>query len=210
MALTWTSKPAGAVYRLTWTVPVIEGDSVSSAVLTVTNGNAAINSYEIDGNDVTAFVSGGTAGTTTTITASAVTNDGETLAETIYLPIRASGNVQGNTGLDLCAFALRKIAGIGNDPEGDELAAALEQLNDMLAEWAAQGADTGIPLPVLAGTTIVAPDGFIAAIKHNLLLRVYENYGEEVTQMHANRARSGMQLVKMALLPATRETAEFY
>ena len=200
MALTWTAKPSGAVYRLTWTVPVVDGDSVATATLTVSDGDAVIDSYEIVDNGVVAAVSGGTDGTVTTITASAVTSDGETIAETIYLPIRASSIALANTVQDICAFALRKITGLGADADDAALEDMRERLDDMLAMWRMDGMDVGAVSPLALSDTLKVPDEFIAAIKHNLILSGLDLYpGYDPSPVTVELAAMGKILVRNRL-----------
>lgn len=199
MALTWTSKPAGAVYRLTWTIPIVEGDSVSTALLTVTDGDAAIDSYEVSGNDVIAFVSGGTAGTVTTIAASAVTDEGETLSDTIYLPIRDSASTAGNTAADVVTFALRPVAGMGNDSEAEEAEDALEVLNGMLNLWRIDGLDVGVPGQLALTDALLVQDEHLTALKYNLRVLVIVQYGGQPSPFDLQMAERSKMLVANSL-----------
>lgn len=208
MALTLAPKPVGATYRYTWTVPIIAGDTISSVTLTVSAGTATLGTYEIIGSDVVFFVSGGTVGAYTTISASAVTTDGETLTETIYIPVVAT-SARGDTARDICNFALRKIIGNGEEADADELDDALERLNDVLDFWALQGADIGVPTPVTAATVFNVPNGFLSAVKSNLQVALYNHYGEPVPPEVLFNARAGLQQVKTILLSGER-TAEYY
>lgn len=210
MALTFAAKPAGAVYRYTWSVPVADGDSVASATLTVSSGTATIVSYDFDGNDVSAFISGGTAGAYTVIAASAETNDGETIVETIYLPVITPDSQLANTGLDVVNFALRKVAGIGESPDADELEDGLERLSDMLAAWNDQGAGLGVPLPVASDTVLYVSDSALLAIKNNLILELADLYEFEPSPRVVQNAARGLQQIKMGNLPADRGAAVYY
>ena len=208
MALTLTAKPSGAQYRYTWAVPLVAGDSVASYTLTPTG--CTILASENAGETIEFLVSGGTIGTMASIAAIAVTADGEVLTETLYIPIRNTTNTLGNTARDACLFALRKASGMGNEPEADELADALERLNDMLAAWAGEGADIGIALPVAAGTVLLVSDAFIQAIKMNLILQIADIYEYAPSGMVVNDALRGLQRIKAANLPAERVLADFY
>lgn len=208
MALTLSAKGPNDVVRYLWTPPLADGDSLATYELTETG--CVIESDERSEDGVAFYVSGGTAGATATITASAVTDDGEELEETLYLPIQASANALGYTVRDVCGFALRKIVGNGNDPDASELADAVERLNDMLAEWGAMGAQTGVPLPLAAGDTLYCSDAFVSAIKHNLRIACHDHYGQPIDATDARAAMRGMQVVKAANLPAEREGADFY
>lgn len=207
MALTWTAKAPGDVYRYTWTPALADGDSLASYTVSATG--ATIDSQTIDGDSVVLFVSGGSAGTTASFAFSGVTSDGETLTETIYLPIVAS-TATGPTAATICAFALRKITGIGETPDAAQEADALERLNDMLQAWKATGADVGATFPLLTSTTLKLPDSYLSAIKHNLVLQLADLYGAEISPVTAQNARLGLQLIKQANLPETRAGADYY
>jgi len=207
MALNWTAKAPDDVYRYTWTPALAEGDSVSSYSVDV--DGATIVADSLEDNAVVLFVSGGTAGSTATFTLEAVSADGETLTETIYLPIVASV-ATGPTARDVCNFALRKVVGLGEEPDADQEDDALERLNDMLRAWKATGADTGATFPLEAGTVLAVRDEFLSAIKHNMVLQVADIYGAEVSPLTVEAARRGLQLVKVANLPEDRAGAEYY
>jgi hypothetical protein len=164
------------------------GDGLASAELTVASGSAVIDTYEIEGGEVVAFLSGGTAGAVTTITATAETNEGETLAETIYLPIRAAGNGFSYTARDIVDFALRKIAGNGNAADSAEADDALERLNDLIADWRINGADIGVPAPYALTDTVTVADEYISALKFNLRIACHDHYGEPISAYDAQRA----------------------
>lgn len=210
MAITFAAKTAGSVVERRWAVPVKVGDYLASATVTVSSGTAVVDSYEVDGNDLVVMLSGGTAGAYTILAASVVTQDGETLAETIYLPVITPDSLLANTGLDVCHFALRKIAGIGDEPDADELDDALERLNDMLAKWAGEGAATGVPLPVTGETVLYVPDSALSAIKNNLILELADVYTFEPSPRVVQNAIRGLQQVKMGNLPADRASTEYY
>lgn len=210
MAITWASKAPGSVYRYTWLPDLADCDSIGSATLTVSAGDATIDSYEQDGSGVVAFVSGGTAGTVTTIAAEAITSDGETLTDTIYLPIQTSASALGYTVRDVCEFALRKVVGNGVDADAIELDDAVERLSDMLASWAGRGADIGVPLPLTASDTLYISDAFVSAVKNNLILQIADLYDYQPSPVVIENARRGVQQVKTALLPRDREGADYY
>jgi len=210
MAIFLASKAPSAVLRYSWEPSLVAGDGLASAVLTVSSGTAVIDSYEIRGGFVLAYISGGVDGETTTIAASAVSNDDETLVDTIYLPIRPVDNAFTTTVLDVCNFALRKVVGIGETAEADEIDDAQERLNDMLAAWAASGADLGVKLPVTGSDVLYVPDGDIQALKYNLLIALADEYGEPISQVAALNARTGLQRIKNRLLPDEREGADYY
>lgn len=199
MAITWTAKPVGAGYRYTWTPPLADGDSLASYTVGVVG--ATIDSEALDGNDVVVFVSGGTAGETATFTFTGTSVEGETFDETVYLPIRASAGV-GTTVSDVVSFALRKVFGNGASADADAVADAVERLNDMLAHWAAIGADPGHPFPVEQGDTLLIPDQYVSAIKYNLKLACHEHYGIPLSQMDVMQARATLATIRNAHIPA--------
>lgn len=210
MAVTFAAKTAGSVVERRWAVPVKVGDYLASATVTVSSGTAVVDSYEVDGNDIVVMLSGGTAGAYTILAASVVTQDGETLAETVYIPVITPDSQLANTGLDVCHFALRKIVGLGDEPDADELDDALERLNDMLAKWTGEGAATGVPLPVDSATVLYVPDGVLSAIKNNLILELADLYTFEPSPRVVQNAIRGLQQVKMGNLPADRASTEYY
>ncbi len=205
MALSWSAKAPGDTYRYTWVPALLEGDSLAS--YTVEVDGAVIEAQEQDGDEVVLFVSGGTSGAAATFTFTGESADGESLTETIYLPIR-TGNT--NTAQDVCAFALRKVFGNGEDPPADAAEDALERLNDMLAAWTRQGADVGAAAPLELTSELLLADAFLSAIKNNLILHLADNYGLEVPAIVAMNARTGLQTIKAANLSADREGGDYY
>lgn len=210
MALFLTPKTPGAVIRYAWTPEVVEGDSLSTAVLVVSAGTVVIDSYENIGDSVEAFISGGTAGETATLTGTVTTKDGETITEALYLPVAAPTNAFTYTARDICDFALRKIVGNAVDPDASELDDALERLNDMLSDWTAHGADIGISFPVNANTVFVVSDTFASAIKNNLAIEVADLYDRELSGSVVRNARNGLQVIKNALLADDRSGTVYY
>jgi len=209
MALSLASKAPTDVVRYSWTPPVIGGDTVSSATLTVSSGGIVIDSYGVEEDSVFFFASGGAVGGTAVIAASAVTNDGETLTETIYLPIIASTTQIAHTAREYATFALRRVIGNGETPSADEMTDAIERLNAMVAEWRVRGADIGAAFPIVADTVIYCPDYAVSALRYNLLMDVASLYGEQVTQQEAVMARNGLALIQHRNLPDIR-TVEYF
>lgn len=210
MALTLASKAPGAVIRYGWAVPVIGSDSPQTASLTVTTGTAVIDSYQIVGDTLAFVLSGGTLGETTIISASVGTSQGETLIETIYVPIRTASNAFAYTVRDICNKALRKIVGMGGTATADELNDAAERLSDLLAGWAADGADLGVVLPCDANDTIFIPDYAVEGVKASLELALYDFYGEAATASLAMAARKGVSRIKYRLASQEPIEAVYY
>lgn len=206
MAITLSAKAPTAVYRYSWKPDVVAGDTLASHTLTVASGAATVNSSALssDNLSVDAFIAGGTAGTACSFTATAVSVDGETFSETIYLPIFGPGVTIGETAQDYVNFALRKIVGVGESASGDELADGLEQFNGMLALWRIDGLDVGATFPLLSSTVLSIRDEFSMAVKYNLRVILHGTYGPEamsgLTQTDIEMARDGKRLVANALL----------
>lgn len=206
MALTWTAKDAGDVTRYVWTPVLDDGDSLSA--FTASAAGATIDSISREDNGIVIVVSGGIVGQTATMSLSATTSQGETLTETIYLPIRATTNTLANTGRDIVAFALRKVT--GGDMDAEQLEDGMERLSDMLASWSRQGADIGVAWPVGENMAIVADDAVISAVKNNLILHLMDRYEFTPSPFVVEEARRGLQLVKASLLPDDRGAVESF
>lgn len=199
MALYLSAKAPDAIYRYTWEVPVADGDSVSSASATVDSGTATVNDYEVVGNGVVLVLGGGAAGEVTVILAEAVTSDGETITETIYLPIRSSEQAFSTTAADVVAFALRKVAGIGENADADEASDALERLNDMIAMWRIDGIDLGLPLPLLSATVLYLDDAYVLGLKYNLIIALADLYDFQPSPFVVRMADESKDRIRTAL-----------
>lgn len=209
MAITLASKAPSGVMRYSWTPPVLPGDSIESASLAITDGTIVIDSYGIDGETVSFFVSGGVEGETATIEASAVTSQGETLPETLYLPVRTRAKALGNTVASVVSYALRPIVGLGNVATADEQDDARETLDDILTAWAEQGADLQVKLPTDPADVLYVPDYAISAMKAALRVRIAGLYGKPVDVEDFRAAQRGLQIIKQALVSDAREN-EYY
>lgn len=208
MAVNWAPKPAGAVYRYTWAPALIPGDTIADIDLQADIANVVASSH--DGLVVEAYIAGGEVGATCTISATVFTTYGEKLKETIYLPIVSTELSRLQTAGEIAAFALRKVVGIGEQATASELADAVEWLNDMLADWKGQGADVGANLPYTPSQLMHVPDEYVTAIKNNLIIRIADNYGREISPVTAKLAMAGLQRIKQASLPIDREVSEYF
>ncbi|QZP07775.1 packaged DNA stabilization gp4 family protein [Caenibius sp. WL] len=208
MAVNWVPKAEGATYRYTWAPALLPGDTISSYVLEPDGASIVSDSH--DSSVIEVYLAGGAVGAICTIAATVYTTYGETQKETIYVPIVSRDLARLSTAGEIAAFALRKIVGIGEQASSGEFDDALEWLNDMLADWKGQGADTGVNLPLEASEKLYVPDQFIAAIKNNLIIRVADNYGREISPVTAKLAMTGLQQIKQALLPRERGTTEYF
>jgi len=208
MAVNLSSKPAAAIQLFSWEPALADGDAVASYILTPTT--VVIEDDALNGNSIDMYISGGVAGNVYAIAATVETQNGETLKETLYLPVYGPGNAFANTGTDIISFALRPIVGIVGSPSTGETTDALEWLNGMLAEWKEQGADTGVALPLTTSSVIYSRDAWIKAIKTNLRVLVAEQYGRQVAPATAMAAARGLQLIKAANLPDDRGSADYF
>ena len=204
MATTLASKAPSGVLRYAWTPPLMAGDGIASATLTVDSGTVAIDSYDIDDESVYFFVSGGAAGETAIISVEVVTSEGETLPDTLYLPVVSNASQIAHTARQYVTFALRRIIGTGETPNADELSDALERLNALVATWRALGADIGAAFPIEAETVIYCPDWAVGPLRANLLVECLAVYGQEPSAMDVMNARRGLALVKNMSLPQDR------
>jgi hypothetical protein len=198
MALTLAHKDPSEVVRYAWAPALADGDGIASFTLTETG--CTITSEEIVGYEIVFFVSGGTAGTIASIVATVVTNDGETLEDTLYLPIQVSALAFDDTAQDIVSFALRKVKGIRGTASAGEAADALERLNQMLAAWKVTGADVGAMLPLTLVSRLYCEDAFLDAIKANLVLKLADLYGFQPAPTTVLEARQGLSLIKNARL----------
>lgn len=207
MATFLAAKTPTEVVERRWSIPVgddsAQGASVSASVVTV-------DSYSLEGDDLVLTISGGSAGNAGVVTATVTTSQGQTLIETLYIPVINSPSQIADTARDYIHFALRKATGIGVEADADELADGLERLTAIIAEWRAGGADIGAPFPLTANSIIYCPDYACSALRYNLLIDCASLYGYEPTAVEYARARRGIQLVKHRNLPEDRGGVEYF
>jgi len=201
------AKAATEVVTYRWTVPLAADDTAASVAHSA--AGVTVDSAELDGGEVALTLSGGMAGATGSVALTITTDLGDTLTETLYVPIVADA-ATGMTARDVCEFALRKVYGKDETPEASALADAMERLNDMLRSWAATGADVGATFPLEAGTVIYCKPEFEAAIKNNLIVQIADLYDLPIGQIVQINAVRGLQLVKSANLPDQRTGAAYY
>ena len=200
MAETLRPKAPGEVIRYTWkpkTYGYLANIALDATGVTITRSGVA-------GDEAFFYASGGTLGSTATVTLTVTTTDGETLSETFSIPIRAKAAALGVRVADVLAYALRPIVGIAGAPTAAEQTDARENLDMLLAEWAAQGADLGVRLPTQESDTLALSDSYALAVKANLRVRLCEAYGKPLTAMDVLAARRGEILIKFNNLPDSR------
>jgi hypothetical protein len=207
MPIQWKAKAAGEIVEREWDVPVTHGESVIS--FTVSVSGATLDQSERSGDIVTFTLSGGTNGATAIATLTATTARGLVLNETAYLPIRATPNAFNYNVNSVLTYALRPIVGLSATATAAELEDARENLDDMLAFWAEQGANLQVKLPTDVNDTLYVPDYAISAMKSALRVRLSGLYGKPVDIEDFKAAQRGLQQVKMALLPIERRNVFF-
>lgn len=200
-----SAKVATEVVTRRWTVP---GEDLPTAVSTSASG-VTVDASTVDGADVVLTLSGGTSAATGSVVATVTTAAGQTLIETLYVPIVASEAHTADTARNYINFALRKIVGLGIDPSADELADGLERLNAIVARWRKTGADIGAAYPIDASTVIYCPDWAVGALRYNLLVECASIYGAEPSPFEYEQARRGLQLIKQGNIPAANEVEYF-
>ena len=206
MATILASKAPTEAVRRVWTVPVDRDDGPLSASLSASGVTVASNSFE--GDDLVLNLTGGTSGTTGSITVTITTSRGRTLVETLYIPVIVSTSAA-ETVNDICSFALRKVEGLGSVPEASGLDDAIERLTDMLRLWRASGADVGAPDLLDGATVIYCPNSYLSAIKNNLIIELADLYGFDPNGRVIQTARSGLAHIKAANLPDDRPQAGY-
>lgn len=207
MPIQWKAKAAGEIIQREWVIPVAKEDNATGFTASATG--CVIDNSERNGDIVTLTLSAGANGATATITLTATTQRGETLNETAYLPIRATPNAFSYNVNSILTFALRPIVGLGRTATANELEDARENLDDMLASWAEQGADLQVKLPSVVGDALYVPDYAISAMKAALRVRLCGLYGKPVDVEDFRASQRGLQQIKMGLLPVERENEYF-
>ena len=206
----WPAKAPGEVKRYTWEVPVQADDALAS--FTAVDSVVTVDSTEAVDNTAVVFLSGGTGGQIGTVVFTATTDNGETLVETVFIPVAPAenSNAFAATVDDIVDFALKPIVGLSGTATSTELDDGVEHLNGMLAMWRSQGADVGAQLPLVLATVIYAPDNWLYAIKNNLRVFVAEQYGQQVSPATAYLARNGLAAIKNDILRARPVTEAVY
>jgi hypothetical protein len=208
MAVHLSAKPAGATQLYSWKPDLADGDGIASFDLT--GNTVGVVASEQQGDEIAFYVSGGTAGNVYTIDAEVETSNGESLRETLYIPVFGPGNAFSYTAQDIIDFAFRPISGLSEGPETVESEDALEWLNDFLAEWREQGADIGVALPLAVSDILYCRDAHVRAVKTNLRVDIAEQYGRQVAPRTALAAMRGLQQIKWANLPTDRTGPDYY
>ncbi len=194
MAFFLAVKAPTEIVERRWTVPACGPANASLSASGIT-----VDDYTFEGDDLVLTLSAGTAAATGSIVATVTMSDGQTLVETLYIPVAVSTS-SAATAQDICTFALRKIEGDGETPDATRAAIALEFLSDMLEEWRVSGADIGATRPLTLSTVIYCPESYLSAVKNNLALRIHTHYEIPITPMTARLASSGLSHIKQTNL----------
>lgn len=201
MAQTWLKKAPSEVVERRWTVPLADGDAISSVSTSATGVTVDGDDYQLDEAIVT--LSAGSAGVKATVTVTVSTVDGNTHVETFFIAIRASTAAFGTTVRDVVSFALRKILGVGVSAESEELDDGVELFNGMIALWRINGMDIGVAKELAASDTIDVPDEFILPIKYSLRKLCHSTYEAPLTAVDATMADQGERLIANRLFEVT-------
>lgn len=101
----WTPKDPDAVLDYSFTIPLDDGDAVSTATLSKLSGDVVIDSQSLAANVLTAWLSGGTDGETTVFKAEWTTDAGREADAAIYLPIAQESAILSAFRRRFAAFA---------------------------------------------------------------------------------------------------------
>ena len=192
MAQVWEAKSPDEIVERRWSVPLDRYDAISTVA--ATGSGVTVDDASFDLGDALITLSGGSVGdASVAVTVTSVA--GLTLKETFLIAIRDSGVRYTNTVNDVCAFALRKVVGIGETASPDEQAMAVEMLNDMLAQWRIEGLDVGVTSALESGDTVPCPEEYLSAIKYNLTVLLAEEFDRPLTPTLATMASEGKRLI---------------
>ena len=210
MPIQWNAKSPNEVIAYNWEPELAEGDNLQSFSLAVSTGTVVIDSEEQAGDLVIAYIAGGANGETAIITATGITTFGEEIEDAIYLPIRTKPNSFNYSVSEVLQYALRPVVGLAATPTSSELEDARENFDDMVASWAAEGADLSIKLPSDTSDMLYVPDYAINALKANLRVRIAGLYEKPVDMNDYKSAMRGLQHIKSAKLPVYRDGSEYF
>jgi hypothetical protein len=212
MTVYYPAQGSSEYRRLTWNPPLKKGDSLVFFQIFHVTGTANVYDYGWDDNSAWFTIRQGTDRETAQFSAYGITANGEIIDENVFVPISALTNI-GTTGEDIASFVLRKVVGLGQTPDVNMADDVLERVTDMLAYWASQGLDIGVPLPVTNSTVFGIDDAFVMAIKANAVLACVDLYGGEISPFVVEQAKRGLQLIKSrmwTLRDAKTDKVSFY
>lgn len=206
MAVFLASKDPTEVVERRWTIPVGDDDNALSASLSASG--VTVDADSIEGDELVLTLSAGTAAVTGLIVATITTQRGQTLVETLYIPVIVSTSAA-ETVLDVCRFALRKLYGLSGEPQANAAAHAVECLDDMLSEWRVTGADIGAVSPLETSTVLYCPRDVMAAVKNNLVVKIADVFELPISNEVMSRAIRGLQHIKSSQLSDKREAVYY-
>lgn len=190
MAQVWTPKAPTEVVERTWAVPLAYDDAILTVSTSASGVTVDSDDYRL--GEAVVVLSAGTAGATGNVTVTVTTDAGHTHVETFYIAIQAA-TVQAVTARDMANFALRKIAGMGEDATATELDDAIELLSGLLAKHRIG------PVPLEAGTAMNLPDDLIQPFKFMLRRLVHSSYEAPLTAADERMADEGERYVTNSL-----------
>jgi len=207
MAHSLAPKAPTEVVERRWAIPVRDDDHALSAALS-TSG-ITVPGYAVEDDELILSLTGGTAQTVGIVTATITTAKGDTLVETLYIPVFDSTALQAKTVRDICDFALRKVIGNGETADGAELTDAIERLEAMLHLWRDSGADVGATFPLDESATLYLRDSFVSGVQYGLRMLTQQHYGIPLEPLDVQMATRGLQAIKHANL-GQRSEVEHY
>jgi hypothetical protein len=190
MAVTWAAKSPNEIrtYGLNW-IGRLQGDTIASSTLVVTDGTVTLSDVANTVNAITAKVSGGAACESAVLTNTIVTANGSTFEETITLSIVADGslNAMPSTAIKRIivdmAFEEAALAGYEFDLTADELQTALRRLDGLMAEWQGQGINLNYNQPATFGQGDLddqsgIPDATLNGAALYLAMRIFPRFNK--------------------------------
>lgn len=142
-------------YTIDW-APDLPLDAIESFELSVSSGSAVIQDSGFAGNIVSALISGGVDGGTTVFECEVHTVAEQVLYKTVSLYTVAGADpkipsTSTKRAIVELAFQECRLANYQFDLTPAELTAALQKLDNLMAEWKATGRDLGYNYPVVYG-----------------------------------------------------------
>lgn len=158
MPVSWASKDASEVrnYRYSW-LGRLNGAEIDSATLTVESGTVTLSNVSNTINSISATVTGGDDCEDAVLLSTIVTDNGETLEQSILLSVRPSyllnAGPSTSTKRQIVEMAYEEcsLAGYEFDVTPEEQFSALRQLDALMAQWAMESMNLGYNAPAIFG-----------------------------------------------------------
>ncbi|WP_052730358.1 packaged DNA stabilization gp4 family protein [Sphingomonas sp. SRS2] len=176
-----------AAYTIDWG-PELLLDAIESYSLSVTSGAATIVEQAFAGNIVTALITGGADGGTTVFECEITSIAQQVLSKTVTLYTIDTANPKipsSSTKRAIVALAFQecRLNNYQFDLTPAELNAALQKLDNLMAEWAVTGRDLGYNYPISYGMGDLEdesgiPNAAVQGAGLELALRIAPNMGK--------------------------------